>query len=155
MNSRDNLLCWRIFCAVARTGSVSRASTELDIDLKTCSRKFALLEADLGTPLLDRSTRPGRLTEAGQAIRSEAEALLRQAERLQRRCDQRILSEKVIRLSLPINGPRSDFFSVLENYRDIDPKVTVELLNDKDHQDLLDGSVDTVLLPYEPKSPTS
>lgn len=71
------------FITVADTGGFTAAARRLRTPLATISRRVAALEQSLGTPLLVRTTRRVRLTDAGQALyeRSrDAVAVLRQAE---------------------------------------------------------------------------
>lgn len=61
------------FLSVARSGSFSRAAAERHITQPAFSRRIKSLEQWVGTPLIDRSTYPTRLTEAGQRFREVAE----------------------------------------------------------------------------------
>jgi DNA-binding transcriptional LysR family regulator len=56
------------FDAVARHGTVMRAAVELNVSQPAISRRIAALEADLGRPLFDRSTRPLAVTKAGAEL---------------------------------------------------------------------------------------
>ncbi len=56
------------FDAVARHGSFSRAALELNVSQPAVSRRVAALEADLGTPMFGRDTRPLRLTADGRRL---------------------------------------------------------------------------------------
>lgn len=56
------------FDAVARHGSFSRAAVELNVSQPAVSRRVAALEADLGTPMFGRDTRPLRLTADGRRL---------------------------------------------------------------------------------------
>ena len=60
----------RTFTEVVDSGSLSRAGARLGISKSMVSRRLARLEAELGMPLLARSTRGMSLTEAGAACRS-------------------------------------------------------------------------------------
>ena len=62
----DRLEGMAALVAVAKAGGFSAASRETGIPLATLSRRVADLEADLGVPLLRRSTRQIALTETGQ-----------------------------------------------------------------------------------------
>lgn len=57
-----------IFAAVARTGSFTRAGSQLALPKSTISRRLATLEERLGSRLVVRSTRKVLLTEAGEAF---------------------------------------------------------------------------------------
>lgn len=58
----------RAFRAIAETGSFSAAAARLHLSQPAVSKRIALLEAHLGTPLFDRVGRRVLLTEAGSAL---------------------------------------------------------------------------------------
>jgi DNA-binding transcriptional LysR family regulator len=66
--------------AVAREGSFSAAARALDYTQPAVSHHVARLEAEVGTPLLVRTARGVRLTEAGQALVEHTEAVLARLE---------------------------------------------------------------------------
>jgi LysR family glycine cleavage system transcriptional activator len=53
------------FDAIARHGTLTRAAKELNVSQPAISRRLGALEADLGRPLFDRSTKPLSLTKSG------------------------------------------------------------------------------------------
>ena len=55
-----------IFTRVAQAGSFSKAAKLLRVPLSTVSRRVAELEAELGVPLLIRTTRSLKITEVGR-----------------------------------------------------------------------------------------
>ena len=73
----------RVFVSVAEQRSFSAVARESRRAQSAVSSAVALLEADLGVSLFDRSSgRQPRLTEAGSALLEEARELLRQCDRL-------------------------------------------------------------------------
>src|SRR5262245_2305720 len=64
------------FAAVARLGSVSRAAEELHLTQPAVSSQLALLEDAAGTPLLLRSARGVKLTEAGELLAGYTQRIL-------------------------------------------------------------------------------
>lgn len=65
----------RALRAVAGAGSFSAAADELDYTQPAVSRIVAALERELGAPLVDRATRPLRLTDAGVALMRHADQI--------------------------------------------------------------------------------
>ncbi|HWI65489.1 MAG TPA: LysR family transcriptional regulator [Symbiobacteriaceae bacterium] len=63
------------FCRVVETGGFSRAGELVGLSQPAVTRQVASLEADLGTPLLDRSSRQFRLTPAGELVYERARRL--------------------------------------------------------------------------------
>lgn len=64
------------FHTVAGLGSVSRAAQELHLTQSAVSIQIASIEAAVGTPLLARTGRGVRLTNAGEALYGHAERVL-------------------------------------------------------------------------------
>lgn len=68
----DNLRAMAIFASVVRHGSFSGTAKELNITTSAVSQQIRSLESDLGTVLLQRSTRKISLTEAGEIFYQSA-----------------------------------------------------------------------------------
>src|SRR5689334_9195479 len=66
----------RIFVAVVRLASFTRAADYLHMTQPTVSQQLAMLETQVGTVLIERDTRRLRLTAAGEALLPQAEKLL-------------------------------------------------------------------------------
>lgn len=65
-----------IFVTIARLASFTRAADHLHMTQPTISQQLAILEAQIGTALIERDTRRLRLTAAGEALLPYAEKLL-------------------------------------------------------------------------------
>jgi DNA-binding transcriptional LysR family regulator len=74
----------RYFDAVARTGNFTRAADMLGIAQPPLSRQIRDLEIELGVALIDRESRPIRLTQAGRACHDQVSRLLAGVEELRR-----------------------------------------------------------------------
>ncbi|WP_122928718.1 LysR family transcriptional regulator [Sphingobium sp. LF-16] len=70
----------RYFVAVADEGNFNRAADRLHIAQPPLSRAIQQLEAHVGAPLLDRASRPLRLTDAGRLLHAQALQLLARME---------------------------------------------------------------------------
>ncbi len=66
MDRNNDLSAWRLFCLAAAAGSLKAACQGEGIDSYVASRAIAALEASLGEPLFDRTTRPAKLTLFGR-----------------------------------------------------------------------------------------
>ncbi|MBL4874365.1 MAG: LysR family transcriptional regulator, partial [Rhodobacteraceae bacterium] len=62
----------RIFLAVAREGSFSKAAKRLGVQHSTVSRRIRELEKSLATPLVERTTSGFDLTDAGEEFNAAA-----------------------------------------------------------------------------------
>ncbi len=58
----------KYFHQVARLGSIRRASEQLNVAASAISRQIALLEHEVGQPLIERLPRGVRLTDAGEIV---------------------------------------------------------------------------------------
>jgi LysR family transcriptional regulator, hydrogen peroxide-inducible genes activator len=70
----------RYFCAVAETGSFSRAAEQSHIAQPSLSQQIMKLEDELGARLFDRLGRSVRLTDLGKTFLPRARAVLRELE---------------------------------------------------------------------------
>jgi DNA-binding transcriptional LysR family regulator len=70
----------RYFIAVAEAENVSRAALKLHVSQPGLSRQVRDLEDELGFPLLERSGKSVRLTDAGRVFLSEAKSVMQRAE---------------------------------------------------------------------------
>src|ERR1039457_1004551 len=68
----------RYFCAVARTGSFTRAAAEEGVAQPSLSQQIVKLELTLGAKLFDRLSRSVQLTEYGRTLLPQALAILRE-----------------------------------------------------------------------------
>jgi DNA-binding transcriptional LysR family regulator len=68
----------RVLRAVSAAGSFSAAAADLSYTQPAVSKIVAALEREVGTTLVDRGTRPLRLTDAGEALARGAGAALEQ-----------------------------------------------------------------------------
>jgi DNA-binding transcriptional LysR family regulator len=72
----------RLFAAISRSRSLTEGARTLGLSQSAASQAVAQLEADLGTPLLDRSCRPIALTPPGARFHAGVEELLGSWDRL-------------------------------------------------------------------------
>jgi DNA-binding transcriptional LysR family regulator len=72
----------RYFVAVATTKNFTRAAEQMHIAQPPLSRQIQLLEEELGVLLIQRSTRPLRLTDAGRVFYEEALQVLHRVEQM-------------------------------------------------------------------------
>ena len=70
----------RHFDAMARTGNMRRAAEAMFISEPSLSMSISKLEKELNIPLLERTGRTARLTEAGWTLEEHAKRILREAD---------------------------------------------------------------------------
>ncbi len=91
----------RYFCAVARTGSFTRAAQHEHLAQPSLSQQVRKLEDELGTRLFDRLGRTVRLTQMGEVFLPRAEAILRQVSAAKLEIQEMAGTERGIALPVP------------------------------------------------------
>lgn len=88
-----DLLLIRSLLAVAREGTIGRASKRLGISQSALSRRLQQLSLELGTEVLGASGRGVVLTDAGRLVVTEGTALVERYERMRAELDARLRLE--------------------------------------------------------------
>jgi DNA-binding transcriptional LysR family regulator len=73
---------YQAFLAVARGGQLSRAAATMGVDATTIGRRLRRLEARLGATLFELTREGQVLTEAGEALLTEVDAMAQSAGRI-------------------------------------------------------------------------
>jgi DNA-binding transcriptional LysR family regulator len=145
----------RYFVAVAEAENVSRAALKLHISQPAVSRQIRDLEEEIGLPLLKRSGKSVRLTEAGRLFLNEARAILERTDEALRNV--RVLDERQ-RINLEIGysswGIDRRFHIILNAFSCAMPNVHVRL-HDRHVEDnleaLLTGKLEIAFIFVAPK----
>lgn len=143
-----------IFAAVVQAGSFTAAARTLDQPLSSVSRRVQQLETDLGTKLLERTTRSLRMTEAGEVFFLHCQQLVAQAQEAERAL-QRLEQEPSghLRMALPFSVDDSWATAVLSGFLAKYPKISVEAILCPDGVDPDDETMDVVFA-YGPRPET-
>lgn len=122
--SLDNMA---LFAAVGHHGSFTAAAEALAMPLSTLSRRVAELEKQLGTKLLERTTRRQRLTEAGQVYLKHCQQVVHEAREAERNL-QRLQQEPSghIRYKTPFAIDDRWGSTVISGFLEKYPKISVE-----------------------------
>src|SRR6195952_2982192 len=131
-----NLDDLRVFCLVARKASFSAAADALSVSAAYVSKRVSVLEADLGTRLLHRSTRRVAITEAGERVYAWAEKILDDVDHLVEDVSTtRRIPRGTLRISSSFGFGRHIVAPALARLADQHPQLSVRL-------DLFDRLVD-------------
>lgn len=140
----------RCFVAVAEELHFGRAAQRLSMLPSALGRQIRMLEEDLGTRLLDRTTRSVSLTEDGTLLLDDANALLGQAEDVARRFRGRSRDQATtLRLGAIDSASAGLVPMLLHDFRQDHPEVTVVLVENKTIRllpRLLSGRIDLALV---------
>lgn len=134
----DHLQSIRLFVKVADLGSFARAADAMDISKGSATRQIADLEGQLGTRLLNRTTRKISLTESGQVYLERVRQILQELENVERVVMARN-HEPVgtLRIAAPVVFGLYNLALALRTYTQRYPKVVPDLT-------LVDRPVDLV-----------
>ncbi|WP_298285465.1 LysR family transcriptional regulator [Acidocella sp.] len=140
----------RCFIAVAEELHFGNAAQRLGMLPSALGRNIRLLEEDLGTRLLARTTRSVTLTADGAVLLDDARALLAEAERIRKyfRGRQRPQST-LLRLGAIDSASAGLVPLLLQDFRAAHPEISVQLVEDKTVRllpRLLSGSLDLALV---------
>jgi len=118
----------RYFCAVADSGTFSKASRNLHVSQSAISEQIADLEREIGGPLLDRTQRRARLTPQGELFLAEARKTLLASERAVD-ITRRSLKGEVGTLAIGffLWGAGGFFARLIREYRKMYPQVRLSL----------------------------
>ncbi|MDB5564655.1 MAG: transcriptional regulator [Tardiphaga sp.] len=146
----------RCFVAAAEELHFGKAAHRLEMLPSALGRYIRLLEDDLGTRLMTRTTRSVALTDDGTVLLKEARALLAQADNLAARFRTRGRTHAAtIRVGAIDSAAAGLLPMLLHDIRDRRPDVTVKLVEDKTIRllpRLLSGRLDLAFV-RPPESP--
>jgi len=123
-----DLALLRGFVAIVDSGSISAAARTLHLTQPTLSRQLRALEDQCGTALLRRDTHKMSLTDAGDRLLTDAQALLSLAEEAEQRLrsDLTVISGN-IKVFATIDFGQSVVSRLIASFIQAHPGVTIEL----------------------------
>jgi DNA-binding transcriptional LysR family regulator len=146
----------RCFVAAADELHFGRAAQRLEMLPSALGRFIRLLEEDLGTRLMTRTTRSVTLTDDGAVLAKEARALLAQADALAAKFRTHgRMQAKTVRVGAIDSAAAGLLPTLLHDFRGLRPDVTVQLTEDKTIRllpRLLSGRLDLAFV-RPPESP--
>jgi DNA-binding transcriptional LysR family regulator len=135
----------RYFVAVAEERNFTRAAERLHIAQPPLSRQIQQLEEDLGVSLIEKGSRPLRLTEAGQFFLAHARPLLDQVRDLKTMTQRVGKLERTLSVGFVASTLYGQLPEIIRRYRDGFPEVEVtlhEMTTVEQLEALKEGSID-------------
>lgn len=134
------------FRAIVQAGSISKAAAQLGLGKSVLSRQLAKLEDELGTRLIQRSTRRLTLTEIGELVYAQAQDIDRALANIEQLTEQH-QSEVMGRLRVTCPRPLGQRYLVplLVEFTQRYPKVEVSLSVDDRMVDLIAEHIDVAI----------
>jgi DNA-binding transcriptional LysR family regulator len=113
------------FTEVVESGSLTRAGMRLGMSKSMVSRRLARLEADLGVPLLARTTRGMSLTEAGSDFRPYAERMVAELQSARDALSRQGEATGRLRIAAPVSFGNSHLAAVLAELAVRNPRLEI------------------------------
>jgi len=119
-----NLNQLRYFVAVAENRSFTKAAAQFYISQTAITQQIRSLEERVGTPLLDRNTRPISLTPAGKTFLGESKAILERMESaLHKTVEASTGQEGTLKIGYTKGYERSDLGNKLSSFHHDYPNI--------------------------------
>ncbi len=133
----------RIFVEVIQAGSFAKAARKMELPSTNVSRKIQQLEKELGSRLLNRTTRSISITETGQQVYEKAMSLLETAGDIEQltTCHQEE-PQGVLQVTAPISFANGIFANWLIEYQLKYPMVNVALVGSNAMLDFQEHNLD-------------
>lgn len=142
----DKLRGMETFIAVVESGSFTGAATRLEMSAVMVGKYIALLEAQLGTRLLERNTRRQSLTDAGRVYVEEARRVLEQVAIAESSVERlRLAPAGTLRISAPTSFGACVISPLAAAFLQTWPEVRLELDLTNRMVDLVDEGVDLAI----------
>jgi DNA-binding transcriptional LysR family regulator len=138
----DRFLSMQLFARVARTGSFSLGGRELGLSQPSASRIVAALEKRVGAPLLRRSTRGVKLTDAGAEYLLRTEVILAALDEADHAVRGTGELRGSLRVACSVTFANRNILPLLAKFTRAHPRLRVEFLLGDHHQDILAEGVD-------------
>jgi DNA-binding transcriptional LysR family regulator len=118
-----------VFARVVDEGSFTKAAQALGVPKSSVSRSIALLEEELGTRLLQRSSRKLNATEAGAAYYAQVTGALSAIDQANAcASEQRKVPQGMVRITTPHNSASDVFIPIFARFIEKHPTITIDLV---------------------------
>jgi DNA-binding transcriptional LysR family regulator len=142
----DRLEAMRVFVAALDAGSLAAAGRRLGHSAAAVSRAIALLEARVGAPLLHRTTRSLRLSEAGERYAATCRRVLAELDEADLlAAGEGAVPRGVLTITAPLVSGAQVLRPVLDAFLDAQPAVRAKLLLLDRPVSLVDEGIDVAL----------
>ncbi|MDR2872791.1 MAG: LysR family transcriptional regulator [Xanthomonadaceae bacterium] len=142
----DKFTLMHTFRRVVELGGFARAAEDLGRSPAGLSKQIRQLEEELGTVLIQRTTRRMSLTEAGMTYYSECRRLLNDVEALEQSV--RAQSEELggrLRLNAPVSFGLNTLSPLLSRFMIRHPQIKIDLILEDRVLDIVDGGFDLAI----------
>ncbi len=150
----DTLFSLKVFRQVVQSGGFTRAADALGISTAMASKHVSHLENTVQAKLLHRNSRNLSLTEAGKNTTGNAVTRSTRSTMPRKKPPGDGKPQGLLRVTMPLWFACSRICNWLAEYRERYPEVTLELILDNRHVDLIAEGVDLALRVSQTLSPS-
>lgn len=142
----DKLTSMNVFVRVAKAGSFAGGARELDISRAMATKHIMQLESSLGTRLFNRTTRSLSLTDVGASYLERCQQVLLDVEEMEAAVTHLQTEPRgVLKISAPPVIGASHITRAVAAFLKIYPDLTVDLILQSNHGDLIDEGIDIAI----------
>ncbi len=143
----NKLMAMQTFVRVAESGSFSSAAAQLGLSVSAVAKTISRLEDDLGTRLLERSTRRLALNDAGREFHARAVQILNDVEDAEStlRGGAQVPKGR-LRIALPVLFARLTFLPRMAEFAARYPGIVLELRFEDRPADLIEQGLDVAVV---------
>jgi DNA-binding transcriptional LysR family regulator len=135
-----------VFARVVDEGSFTKAALALGLPKSSVSRSVALLESELGTRLLQRSSRKLTVTEAGAAYYAQVAGALNAIDTASAAAaEQQSVPRGLVRITAPYDSGNDVFMPILARIVEQMPTISLEVALTNRHVDLAEEGFDLAI----------
>jgi DNA-binding transcriptional LysR family regulator len=143
---------FRLFFAVAQSGSVSRAARELKMSQPTLSRRLNDLECCIGAPLFFRVSSGMKLTQEGEELRRSADEMVRSFDAFHRDLSLRVSDRSsAVKISATQGLTKHWLLPRVNKLRAVNRQVRLEISSTVEQQNLAASDLDFVIRMGDPR----
>lgn len=155
MSGINQLESLRVFKAVVEAGSFSAAAKRLNLSAARVSKSIEGLEKELGSVLLNRSTRYMQITSSGESCYNQALVMINQWQALQQAsCVEHNRAKGKLHISVPTSLALTKLAPILDQFMTAYPQIFLDIQLSNEQVNLVEQQYDLVLR-LTPKMPDS
>lgn len=141
MKASNQIEVWKLFLDLRHSGSIRKTAEQYGRDSAEISRTLSKLEKELKVPLLDRRSRPFRLTETGEELFPLVEDMVGRYEELLGKIEQKADKESaIIKIMVPntfVSISHSLFFEYIKFF----PKHKIRVITPVNTEEFQKGAL--------------
>jgi DNA-binding transcriptional LysR family regulator len=142
----DRFACISVFVAAVEEGSLVAAGRKFGLSASMAGKYLGWLEADLGTRLIQRSTRSLSITDAGRTYYARCKRILEEFQDANQEASESAATLRgLLRIAAPVSFGALHMGEVVARFLVDHPQVTAEVILDDHYADLHTAGIDVAI----------